>query len=158
MNEAQKQKILSYWTSPNFSGAFLGIYSFARALKRAGLHYTLSQVRSALKSHQNYLIHQIGVLRFDRRKYKVDGWLQFFQADTMVMPLKSPYGQKKLIRILVVIDLNSLFIWTRIVPGAKADQCKTAFISIFKLLGDQRPECIQTDKGTGKFTPIVRLN
>ena len=67
LTKAQQDEINRYWSDETFNGAFVGLVNFKKALKNIGLRYTLSQIRSALAQNTNFVIHQVGIKKFDRR-------------------------------------------------------------------------------------------
>lgn len=132
------------WTDPEFPGSFQSAVIFAKDLEfEKGIKVSLRRIYKALSQIKDFQKSVRSIKKFDRRSYfpNVRGFWNLIEADLAIMPY---YNRNRY--ILVVIDVFSRRIYTRILTSKKPFKVIGGIQSIFDEVGI-KPSIFQADRG-----------
>lgn len=138
------KELLKKYTDPKYEGAFTGLNTFYKQLKKKTKTIKKKDAFEAIKKEDTYQLHKPIRKHFKKSKVIVPGIDDTWQADLADMQSKKDEN-KNFRYILTVIDVFSKFAWAVPIKTKKGEDIVNAFKTIFK---DKRaPKNIHVDQG-----------
>ena len=128
---------------PKKPAGFAGYQQLRRQAGKQGI--APKDVRRWLQTQPGYTLHQPVRRRFERRRVRVNGLDEQWQADLADVQ-KLADSNDGVRYLLIVIDVLSRYAWVRPLPKKTGAEVARAFQDIFQ--EGREPDRLQTDEGT----------
>jgi hypothetical protein len=148
------EQLRRHYVDPSQPGAFSGLDSFFRGLKRVGINRKRSDLHRWLQTQNTYTLHKPVRKKFKRNKVIVAGIDHLWQIDLVDLK-KFAYQNNRNRYIITCIDAFSKYAWA--IPVKKKDMAsvRIGFLEILNQSG-RRPINLQADEGTEFFNQEFR--
>lgn len=136
-------QLRTFWKDPGFIGGLGGVQAFRKGLlQEKGLRISLSKIRSALHSLPEYNAFRINTAPHITRRYTdLVGADDTWQGDLGQLPRFNKFQY-----FIVLVDIYSLFCYTRPLPSKSSAEVLKAFESILEENGGVAPREFESDQ------------